>query len=198
MEETFTHHPSTSRSVSPTSSLQNRRTFAVKHTHTRRQYSRAPSPVVTRPLSCGDLCEPRCHGNWTPHSGPWREDTEPYLSTFTSQSVTWPALVLQLERRSSNRLNGCRVHCKKSCCVRQNPCLFSRLIKQHGATDELKQISKMVIWVGKKLTFSFNDDAVHLVFFDYQFTLTPSKKCTVEQFVCAKTLSGNICLSVRS
>ena len=45
-------------------------------------------------------CEPGCHGNWTPHSGPWREDTEPYLSTFTSQSVTWPAVVLQLEQQT--------------------------------------------------------------------------------------------------
>lgn len=97
----------------------------------------------SEPISCCNpalimwgLCEPRCHGNWTPHSGPWREDTEPYLSTFTSQSVTWPALSAAAgatEQQQTERL---------SCTLQEvswvkNPHLFICTIKRYGANKEL-------------------------------------------------------------
>lgn len=104
MEKTFTHHTSTSRSVFPDLSYKTTKHLQSNtHTHTYQQYSE-PVSCCNPALSCGD-CEPRCHGNWTPHSGPWREDTEAYLSTFTSQLLTWPALVLQLEWQQTEWLS---------------------------------------------------------------------------------------------
>lgn len=61
-------------------------------------------PLLTWPLVMWGLRELRCHGNWTSHNGPWREGTEPYLSTFTSPvtgpscgAAAWTAIVCEDE-----------------------------------------------------------------------------------------------------